>query len=233
MDLEKINKLKNNFRKSENKTSRNYGTIDVAVERYYILGNVIEKWKRAFYIMCFIVLSLFATSIYLFNSRTVYPYIVRTNSETGQIINTEVLKNSKLELTESEKEYFLKKFVTDVRTVTLDKKYFENSIKKSSNFLTDVTQQKILSTLSQEKINEFFEQKKTRDVEILSFNSLSEKDNFQIRWREREYDSQGNLVKRKNMNAILKISYFVPNANQILENPLGMIITDITIAQEN
>lgn len=234
MENNKIEKNKSSFGTNENTSSRNRKVLEIGIERYVSLGNLIYNWKIAFFSMLSVSILLFISSIYLFTSRSVYPYIITVDKHTGEVISSEVLKSSNVEISKKEIEYFMKKFIFDTRTITTDKNFFNKSLKNSNTFLTSDTQKKIITILSNENVNSFFIDGITRDVEILSFNSVSEtKNTYQIRWREKEFDKSGQLIKRRNMNAILKLDFFVPKPEQIQFNPFGIAISDYNQSQEN
>lgn len=233
MELKKIKKLKQKNEKINDKTSRNQSILSLGIERYVRLSDVINVYKKAFYIFLFTTILFMATSIYLLNKTTVYPYLIKVNDK-GEIHSIESLKHNKIEIGNREIEYFLKKFIVNTRQITLDKKFYENNIKNMSYFLTTEAKRKLENFLSEDNLYEFFEQKITRDIEILSFIKLTSNENqYQIRWREKTYDSNGNLIIRKNLNSIMSIELIKPSVEQIEINPFGILITDFNVTKEN
>lgn len=234
MNEKKLKNLNKKFEVNFDSTSRNRKSADVAIERYLTLADTIKKWKFAFWTTLILLFGMIATSVYLMNRSTVYPYIVKVDNSTGEVVSSEILKNEKVKIGNNELEYFLKKVITDMRTITKDKNVFQKTIKDNNLFFTKATSEKYQGILTTENVIKYFEEGKTRDVEILSFTEIPEaKNTYQIRWREREYSRDGSLVGKKNMNSIIKIDNFIPTKDQISKNPFGIVITDFNMNQEN
>ncbi|WP_064613478.1 type IV secretion system protein [Streptobacillus moniliformis] len=234
MKENKINKMRKNFIVSEKYTSRNREKIGIGIERYINISDSLNTWKKAFIGMSILSLMLGVVSTFLFIHKTeTKSYLIKVN-ESGELVGAEKLTNQISKIGNREIEYFMKKFIKDTRSITLDKKVFEKTIREANYFLNKETQAKLSSILGNENINSFFESKRTRDVEILSFVAIPDLDRtYQLRWREREYNADGVLEKRKNLNAIVKIRNFSPNAEQIISNPFGIIIVDFNMQTEN
>lgn len=234
MKENKINKMKKKFIVEENKTSRNKEKLGIGIERYINISQSLNIWKNAFLGMVVLSLMLGGAATFLFlNKAETKTYLIKVN-ENGELVGTEKLSTQIKNIGSKEIEYFLKKFIKDTRTVTLDKKIFEKTIKEANYFLNNESQAKLGTVLGNENINYFFEIQKTREVEILSFIEIPEaKNTYQIRWREKEYDKNGNLEKRKNLNSIIKVKNFSPTPEQILYNPFGIVIVDFNMQVEN
>ena len=234
MNENRIKKNKSFFSKNPNKTSRGEDKLTLGVERYMLLGETLSLWKKAFYSILIICFLLTGTSIYLFVNRSeVKSYLIKVNND-GELIGSEKLNTQVKNVGKIEIEYFAKKFIKDIRTITLDKKVFDKALSESTYFLTTEVKNKIQNQFALEKVNEFIAAGKTRDVEIVSFTSIPEaEDTYQVRWKEKEYDSNGALVARKNMNSIMKFKNFTPNESQMQFNPFGILITDMNINQES
>ena len=215
-------------------TSRGEDKLTLGIERYMLLGETLSLWKKAFYSILIICFLLTGTSIYLFVNRSeVKSYLIKVNND-GELIGSEKLNTQVKNVGKIEIEYFAKKFIKDIRTITLDKKVFDKALSESTYFLTTEVKNKIQNQFALEKVNEFIAAGKTRDVEIVSFTSIPEtEDTYQVRWKEKEYDSNGALVARKNMNSIMKFKNFTPNESQMQFNPFGILITDMNINQES
>ncbi|ACZ01365.1 type IV secretion system protein [Streptobacillus moniliformis] len=234
MKENRINKMRKNFIVDENKTSRNKEKLSLGIERYVAISEALNIWKRAFIGMSIMTISFACLSTFLFiNKSETKSYLIKVNNN-GELIGTEKLSNQITNIGNKEIEYFMKKFIKDSRTITLDRKVFDKTIREASYFLNKETQSKLSSILSNENVYSFFEIGKTREVEILSFVKIPESENtYQIRWREKEYEKNGDLSKRKNLNAIVKTKRFSPNSEQIIFNPFGIVIVDFNMQVEN
>lgn len=235
MNKKKIKKINKKNEKKNLKTSRNMDRIQLGIERYVTFGKLINGLTIA----CIIALISTAFSVgystYLaVKKEKGFGYILRVNEKTGEPISTETFANTNINLTDNEIEYFLRKFIVDSRTVTTEKKVFDKNLKDINFFLIAQSQQKLQSILSEENILSFFETNRTRDVEILSFSKVPQANNtYQIRWREREFDKDGRLVKRSVFNSLINVDYFQPNKDQIAINPIGLLIKDFNTTLEN
>ncbi len=234
MSEDKLKDLKSKFSKKENTTSRGNNILKLAIERYVSLGETIQIWKITTYIFILFTLIFMAISTYLYSQKTIYPYIIKVNQATGEVMDTKVLKSEKSNIGENEISYFIKKFINETRTIMLDKKYFDKKLQNINYFMTPESANKLGQILSQEKTNEIFNNKFTRTTEIISVTKLPENNNsYQIRWRERTFNEAGTLIKRRNYISVLKVDFFKPNIKQIEYNPLGIVIKDFNIIQEN
>ncbi|RRD40524.1 type IV secretion system protein [Leptotrichia sp. OH3620_COT-345] len=207
----------------------------MGIERYVDMGQIIQILSATCLILLVSTVISVGYSVYLSGKKEKgFGYILRVKENTGEPVSTEIYKNDTLNIGKNEIEFFLKKFIADTRTITLDRKIFESTIKNTNLFLTSETQKKVQSILSNEGVINFFDLKKTREVEILSISAIPEtKNTYQVRWREKEYNENGTLTQRRNLNSILKINFFTPNKEQVSVNPIGMIITDFNLTQEN
>lgn len=231
MDQSKIKNMKKYFQKTEDTTSRNESKLSLGIERYLRFSEVINLWKKATYIFMFISLIFMGLSIYSMKRSTVLPYVVRMDASTGALVETKVLKNSGITLNEKEIEYFVRKFYTNIRTVTLDRSIFNTTMGETSAFLTPSSQKKLNDMLGE--VEELFNKRDTRNIEIISFNKIPNIQNtYQIRWIESQYNDKGELESKNTYNSVTKIDFFNPTEKEITINPLGIVILDFTISKE-
>lgn len=234
MDLNKLKSKKKFFDKKEDKTSRNDDRLYLGIERYVRFTEIINIWKRATYLFVFISIIFVGLSVYGLKKAKIIPYVVRMDTSTGALVETKVLKSEGINLNEKEIEYFVRKFYSNIRTVTLDRKIFNKTMQETSTFLTPSSQKKLNQMLEESKINELFEQKNTKNIEILSYNKIPSVDNgYQVRWIEYTYNKNGEIENKYIYNAITKIDFFTPTKNEIYTNPLGIVIVDFTISKES
>ena len=70
------------------------------------------------------------------------------------------------------------------------------------------------------------------DIEILSTLRFSDK-SFQVRWIEKIYDKSGKLQSSDTLVGVLQYELKEPkNKEMVLKNPLGIIITDLSMSIE-
>lgn len=229
-----LNNLKKEFSVFENNTSRNFDKLDLGIERYLRLSEQITMWKRYFIFSLIMIFSLLILSVFLFINRSqVNSYLIKVN-ENGELVGSEKLQTEITTIGSKEIEYFMKKWIKDTRVITLDRKVFDSTVREANYFLTPEAQAKLKNILSLENVNLFFEQGRTRDVEILTFTKIPESENtYQIRWKENEYSNTGQILNRKKYSAIVKIKNFKPTLEQMQSNPFGIIIVDYNMQVEN
>lgn len=234
MDQQKIKTKKKYFPKKEDTTVRDKDKLSIGIERYVKFSEIINLWKRATYIFLFISLIFMVLSIYAMKRSTIIPYVVRMDTSTGALVESKVLKTTGINLNEKEIEYFVRKFYTNIRTITLDKNVFNKTMQETSVFLTPSSQKKLNQMLGENGIEELFNKKSTKSIEIISYNKMPSLENtYQVRWLEYQYNDKGELESKNLYNSVTKIDFFTPTKNEININPLGIVIVDFTIAKEN
>jgi len=100
--------------------------------------------------------------------------------------------------------------------------YFINkkSIRKLDQYLEDSNYAKMI------------EDEYAVDIEILSTLRFSEK-SFQVRWIEKTYDKSGKLRGANTLVGVLQYELKEPgNKEAVLKNPLGIVITDLSMSLE-
>ena len=164
----------------------------------------------------------------------IIPYVVRMDTTTGAVVDTKLLKTNGINLNQKEIEYFVRKFYTSIRTITLDKNVFNQTISDVSAFLTPSSQEKLNEMIKQNNVEDSFENGITKNIEIISYNAIPNITNtYQVRFFENEFDNTGKLKSKNLYNSIIKIDFFTPSEKEVLKNPLGIAIVDFTISKEN
>ena len=74
----------------------------------------------------------------------------------------------------------------------------------------------------------------TSTVNIVSVNKLNQENVYQVRWKEDLFGADGEKVKTNSYIGIFTIDFIQQKDEvRILKNPLGLIIKDFSISQEN
>lgn len=234
MDLNKLKKKKRFFIKKEDTTSRDYDKLSLGIERYVKFSEIINLWKRATYIFIITTFLFLTLSLVAIKKSKIIPYVVRMDTTTGAVVDTKLLKTNGINLNQKEIEYFVRKFYTSIRTITLDKNVFNQTISDVSAFLTPSSQEKLNEMIKQNNVEDSFENGITKNIEIISYNAIPNITNtYQVRFFENEFDNTGKLKSKSLYNSIIKIDFFTPSEKEVLKNPLGIAIVDFTISKEN
>lgn len=232
MKESRINKLKENFYGSKPKTSIGREINDMGLDRYIEIAKNKNMWKKLFVVTMLFNVFLVGVSGYISTKRNFYPYVIEIDRRTGEIFSSTVLKEKTVNVDEREIKYFLTKFISDTRTITLDKNYFNDKLKEINYMITAETQKKLVYDLSNLNVNDMFIKKLTQNIQVKTINRVS-KDTYQVRWEERIYTEAGTLKSKKVMSAILNIDFYEPtDENTIIHNPFGIVIKDFNVTPE-
>ena len=148
------------------------------------------------------------------------PYIVSV-SDSGEFKGVGVLNEIKYEPKEGEIKYFLKKFITNYASLPIDP-------------VIQATEK-----LQSEKLDKKVEDigKKAISVEIISINKQSGSDNVYIaRWRTKTFDNVTRKQIEKTYTGNFSITVnpsALTNEQDIVNNPLGLFVTDFSVSEEN
>ena len=231
MDEKKIGKLRSFFANKEITNPK----LDVRnpFDRYIALAQAVRTWRRAFiFILITLGLSLYGN---IFQSINKKDRIIKVEIDkgTGGIISTNFL-TSDSKIDERQINYFLNKFILDVRTVPLDNAFYNNKIQEASYFLAVEAQNKLKKIIEDEKVSQKFFNRETVTAKILSFNKTTNVANtYQIRWQEITFNDQGTEIKRELFTSSITIDFITPDTDEIkMINPFGLVIKDLTISRE-
>lgn len=210
--------------------SQNYNSLGIR----YLLNEVKNFWMIVAKISTIASFILLITLMFYVQKNKYIPYVVQVNQE-GAVLNSGVInKSSEVTANEKEIKYFLNQFIFNLSTVTLDEKIQDMNIKNLGYFLTDETQAKIISFLNDEKIKDKFLKKQTTSYKIYSIVTVpDQKNQYQIRWSISTFDSTGNKREDVNYTGIFQIAFVkIKTEEMILNNPLGIIISQFTITKD-
>ena len=232
MDEKKIRQKKKFFlNKSKKEKTKNNNPFD----RYMDLSNEITRERKRFH-FSFIVNMILIFALIYFSLRSDYlPYVIEVDNQTKKLLNSTVLQKNNNELPEETANYFLRRFILDIRSISLDPKLYETNLKEASYFLTPATQEKLKSII--ETDNNYFkiQNRVTVNVTVKTINKIPNQTNsYQIRWEENQYRSNGELEFTNYYVGIFSIDRVsVKNEEMIRVNPFGIVIKDFNVSREN
>ena len=76
---------------------------------------------------------------------------------------------------------------------------------------------------------------RTTTTKIISVNKITNtKDTYQIRWSEEIFGINGAVEETRNYTGVFTVDHAIlKTEEQILKNPLGIVIKDFSISREN
>ena len=126
--------------------------------------------------------------------------------------------------------WFLARFITDVRSISLDPVLMRDNWLSAYDFTT-ARGARFLNTYAREA--DPFGEVGTRTVSVQVTSVVRASDrSFQVKWTEREYE-RGNLSGTSRWTAILSVAMRPPSSAETLrKNPLGLYVDAIDWSQE-
>ena len=191
-----------------------------------------EKFIKG--IMFFVIVILIVICAFLSIRNRYIPFIVEVKKETGEIENAKIISNTKLnmsDLQENQINYFISNFITNIRSVTYDKKLYQRKLDESNFFLTAESQKELKTALIDNKTAEKMEKGVSVNVQIKNFNKI-EDGKYQITWQE-TYTSTDGTFKENFLGIFTVDTIPVTNQKMIQDNPLGILITKLSISKTN
>jgi hypothetical protein len=236
MNLKKIDKLPRKFsnRKQENEWLKIFSQRS---EMIFAIWNERNRYLKLFLISAAIILFQTVAIICLgFRASNNIKLIwTRVEKNTGAIVGTDIVTKNNMKVGEDEIKYFIQKFVLDVRTVPMDKKYYNDKIQEQSFYLTNASQEKLNNMVRNDGILTLISERRTSSAKIISVNKVTNTNNtYQVRWSEEIFGPNGEKNETRNYIGMFTVDYAVLNTEEeYLKNPLGIIIKDFSISREN
>lgn len=168
--------------------------------------------------------------IYQSTKSAVVPYIVQVGPNGEVLSSVKAIETSRAPQ-DNEIKYFLGKWVHEVRGVPLD------IVVKKNDWINAYLFMKPRAAI---KMNEYIKQEnpmskvgeETVSVKLTGVIKMSAK-TYQVRWVEDVFEKGGGLKETYKMTAVLTVDFKRPtNEKDILNNPLGMYISDWAWAKE-
>ena len=203
----------------------------------FAIWNERNKFLKLFFVSVAIILFQAGAIIYLGikASNNIKVIWTRVEEGTGAIVGTDVLTKSNMKVEENEIKYYIQKFILDVRTIPMDKKYYNDKLQEQSFYLTNASQEKLNNMVRNDGILTLISERRTSSAKIISVNKVTNTNNtYQIRWSEEIFGPNGEKNETRNFIGLFTIDYTVlKTEEEHLKNPLGIIIKDFSISREN
>lgn len=190
--------------------------------------------KRNIVYLCLCALCVIAT-ILTVTTYSYKTYVVRVDNATGQVMAGGELKSTNYSPADAEIKYFFKQWIDDTRTVPLDPIQFKRNWDEAAAFTTPEAMTKLGHFIEKDnpvdKLGKMTVQPKIKSIQLQPGTNAT----YQIRWSEEEYSLSGSVAKKPiNYVGIFTIKFSQPTKEeQLLVNPLGFYITDLSITKES
>ena len=203
-----------------------------------VLSNIKQARDNAYWAVkaciviigiCVIITALIATT---YNYKT---YVVRVDNATGQVETGGELKATNYKPQEAEIKHFLSQFILDTRTVPLDPVAYKNNVDRATHFLTNESSNKLSAMIKNDdpraKLGRLTVLPTIKSIQLQPGSNAT----YQVRWTEEEFSLSGTSTNRIN-NYVALFSVIVDpptKESELLINPLGLKIKDLTISIES
>lgn len=180
-------------------------------------------------IVCVIATVLVTTT---YNYKT---YVVRVDNATGAVDYGQELKVTNYSPQETDIKYFLSEYIKNTRTIPLDPVQFKQNWNKAQAFMTPEAMNKMNALLEKDppiaKLGQMTVQPTIKSIQL----QPETRGTYQIRWSEESYNIGGNKAgKPVEYIGIFTIKLNPPTKEeQILVNPLGLYVNDLSITRES
>ena len=204
-------------------------------DRYADLAAISRNKQRVIYSLLIVIILLIIilgtisfknnTKVYIVEKdHNNYTYLGYVNDLTREVYNPD----------DNSIEYFLNDFIKKARFLSTDLVLYKKNQQSLGYFLENMkVAKKLDKSLEEAEYPMMIKSNFAVDIELVSTLRVSP-ESFQIRWWEIVYDENGKLLSKDLMVGILKYEIKKPkNKETILVNPLGIIITDLSISKEN
>lgn len=225
--------MRKNIFKPSKIFSKNNGEISIDnpfYDKILTLSKSCRNWQLAFLIMACLVCITLGSYINLANKSKLVPYIVEIDKEKNV---TFLGKMEQITYRNNDPVIFatLNNFVINTRSISLDKVFTFKKFKREYSFLGKEMKSKMNTDIQNINLNKKFKDKETIDVQITSM--LKNSDNiYQLHWTEKYYINGGYSSTKKWTGTFSIIEDRNLSEEDMLINPLGIIIQDYHISRD-
>ncbi len=198
-------------------------------DRYMKLSKAIKNWQCAF-LSIFILFIISLGGIIKIGAKSHFvPYIV-TVDNNGEIQNLVKPLEEEYEVTSLQEKSYLRKFLIDIRTISLDPVFFGKRYKEALRYTSSSTESKLKDMYVEDDISKKIKEKVTRTIEINSIVKVTGIDRtYKVTWNEKMFQEGGKVGETK-YEGIFSLKIVKPRTEKdLLINPLGITIEDINI----
>lgn len=210
------------------------GGEDEGIKNYAGIFSVkdrqIVKWQRLAYLaLASTVVSVLCVT-YIGTKSTFIPYVIHVDEKTGYVQSLGALTQKNNLITDAEINYFLSRFVEEMRTVPTDSTVLQKNVNRAVKFLTPEAANKYKSLY----LDSFTGQigSVVSRVTILSCLPVSgQKDVYTVRWKETKTSTSTTRDHYYSGNFSIK-NKPIYDKEDLAVNPIGLFITDFSFSEE-
>lgn len=187
-----------------------------------------RNWQLAFLIMSFFFGVTLFSYFRLANRTTLVPFVVEIDKEknvnfVGRMDQVTYVANDSVIFA------ILSDHVINTRSISLDRVFTYKKMKRQYSFLGKDMKNKMNYDINSMKLEKKFKDRETTDVQITSLLKTAE-NIYQVNWTEKYY-TNGSYNNSKKWTANFSIiSDYELSEEDLLINPLGIIIQDYHIS---
>lgn len=207
--------------------------LDSWHDRYLSLAKGVRNWQLAFFMM-FILFGISLTVTYLISTKATFvPYVIEVEKD-GKVNSIGKPMEQSYKVTEGQVKYFLRQFILNTRTISLDPVLYGKKYKEAFSFVSKQSKQKLGVLYEQDEVVKKINAKETVTPEITSIIKIAGTPNsYQVRWKETYFNKEGGIKWEERLSGIYTISSNPPQTEEGLYlNPLGIIIEDFSVSEE-
>lgn len=192
-----------------------------------------SNWRLGFMGLLAIALLLTGLNIYQTTRNTVIPFVIEVSKDSGAARVVGKVGEIDYVPQKLQIQYFLRNFVRNIREIPADPVVIKQRWLNAYYFL-----QKEAATLLDQLANEensplakIGEIRVT--VQPLTVNQVGSGKSYQVRWKEKVYDSTGNFMNEYTMSGVFSLTFSPPKTEEdVNNNPLGIYIRSFSWSKE-
>ena len=195
-----------------------------------------NNWRKVAFFSCLVSIFLVFGIINISSNNKIQTYIIEKEGNTynnlGTANNIGYTQRSQKNVTDEEVIYFLFNFINKTRFLTPNLGLYTKNTEEILSFLTKRSSNKMDRYLIETGYDKKIKEKQT--VEIIQNTGIKlENNSYQVRWIERTSNKDGKVILEENYMGIFTIKFVeIKEKNNLLFNPLGMVIVDFTQIKE-
>lgn len=191
------------------------------------------NWRYAFFGVLFTSIALAGLVTYQITQNTVVPFIIEVSRDSGAARVVGKVGEIDYVPQKLQVQYFLRNFVKNVREIPADPVVIKERWLNAYYFLRKEAAT-LLDQLANEAESPLSQIGKIRvTVQPLTVNQVGRDNSYQVRWKEKVYDSSGNFLSEYTMSGVFSLSFSTPKTEQeINNNPLGIYIKSFSWSKE-
>ncbi len=202
-------------------------------DRYLNLAKGVRNWQIAFSVMFFLFGISLTVTYFVSTKATFVPYVIEVEKD-GKVNSIGKPMEQSYKVTEGQVKYFLRQFILNTRTISLDPVLYGKKYKEAFYFVSKQSKQKLGVLYEEDDVIKKIKAKETVTPEITSIIKIAGTPNsYQIRWKETYFTKEGGVKGEKKLSGIYTISSNPPQTEEgLYRNPLGIIIEDFSLSEE-